>query len=368
MSFKCLERRGYYSLQRGFTLIELLVVIAIIAILIALLLPAVQQAREAARRSQCKNNLKQLGLALHNYHDSYRMFPAGSYIATNNGVIDGVEGRDGAWSWQAMVLPYLEQAPLYKKLNPGPVEVQDAVANASTLAEMQKPISVFRCPSDVAPDLNSYLLLPDGNGSDRDCGSDCEEVATSNYVGMNHSNNLERVNANGMFVWADNRGGGGTLADNRITKIRIRDVTDGLSNTIAVGERAWELDDASGGKKGLHAGVVFGANGNTDISDTNSNEGLIYNMGTARFEINCITTFCERGFSSLHVGGAQFLLGDGAVVFISENVDHVRNYNTTSNPGATSYHDGSTEISNGYVDGVYERLAAINDGGVVGEF
>lgn len=101
--------------RRGFTLIELLVVIAIIAVLIALLLPAVQQAQEAARRTQCKNNIKQLGLALHNYHDVYRTFPTG-WIAVENGRHNAHEGLNGA-GWGSMILPYLDQAPLYQKFN-----------------------------------------------------------------------------------------------------------------------------------------------------------------------------------------------------------------------------------------------------------
>ena len=99
------------TMKRGFTLIELLVVIAIIAILIALLLPAVQQAREAARRSQCKNNMKQIGLALHNYHDVYNTFPPGYVGQTDVSILAGY----GLWSWSALILPYIDQAPLYNQ-------------------------------------------------------------------------------------------------------------------------------------------------------------------------------------------------------------------------------------------------------------
>ena len=117
--------------KRGFTLIELLVVIAIIAILIALLLPAVQQAREAARRSQCKNNLKQMGLALQNYHDTHRVFPI-SHGDTGN-----------SFGWRASVLPNIDQAPLYNKIN-----FSENIINTDNLEVARTPLPVYRCPSD----------------------------------------------------------------------------------------------------------------------------------------------------------------------------------------------------------------------------
>lgn len=119
--------------SRGFTLIELLVVIAIIAILIALLLPAVQQAREAARRTQCKNNLKQIGLAMHNYHDIFNTLPPG-YISRFPNVI--VSGEQGLYSWGAMILPQVEQANLYSVLNVGNTPLQTNVGLAAGLAAL----------------------------------------------------------------------------------------------------------------------------------------------------------------------------------------------------------------------------------------
>ncbi len=355
-----MPRSPVVAARHGFTLIELLVVIAIIATLVAILLPAVQQAREAARRSTCKNNLKQLGIALHNYHDTYNAFPAGLYPATNNGALAGTEGRDGAWGWAAMLLPFVEQAPLYDALRPGPNQLQDAVGNASLLALMQTPIALFRCPSDSAPDTNNQRKVPSTatGAGDANCTTNCEEIATSNYLGVLNSNNNNRTNANGMFIWGDNQ------ASNTITIRRMRDVTDGLSNTIAIGERAWELNNpALGTKELLYAGVIFGANGNTEL--TGSAQGMVYTLGATRTAINCVDgqvanpDVCERGFSSLHKGGAQFVLGDGSVRFISENINHVRN-GIGTNPGT------STSIDN--VDGTYERLACINDGTVMGEF
>ena len=137
------------SRRRGFTLIELLVVIAIIAVLIALLLPAVQQAREAARRSQCTNNLKQIGLALHNYHDVYNTFPAG-YID------QGVAANRGHYSWTSAILPYIDQAPLSNLMRVGDVPLSTNLTN--NLTAMQTPLSGFACPSNPAPSLNDAAL------------------------------------------------------------------------------------------------------------------------------------------------------------------------------------------------------------------
>ena len=324
--------------KRGFTLIELLVVIAIIAILIALLLPAVQQAREAARRIQCRNNLKQLGLALHNYHDAYNCFPPGH--GNSGGIQFGQsfdnEGTSANWGWGAHLLPYVDQAALFNRLNVGNIGLDFAVANPSLLQEMQKPLPAFRCPSDTAPDLNTDQLVPSGDtGENDDCtGGTCQPLATSNYVAANDTDNLEGNNWNGMFgrVYA-------TASGDTARCTRIRDITDGTSNTVAVGERAWEL----GGVR-LQAAVVFGTNGD---NDNDNNRGLNYVMATGGRRINDTCDTCDRGFSSLHEGGAHFLLADGSVRFITENINH----------------DLSPAI-----DSLYEYLVAIADGNVVSDF
>ena len=151
--------------RRGFTLIELLVVIAIIAILIALLLPAVQQAREAARRTQCKNNLKQLGLAMHNYHDVHRAFPMGwvndfsSRSPTENGS-DTIDGHFGAtddvaqWAWSVYLLPFIDQAPAFESLGVNTLRGSQAITVAASRDIMTSPFPSFRCPSDSGQDIN----------------------------------------------------------------------------------------------------------------------------------------------------------------------------------------------------------------------
>lgn len=324
--------------RRGFTLIELLVVIAIIAILIALLLPAVQQAREAARRSQCRNNLKQIGLALHNYHDIHRMFPYGHGDDGRVGGWSGNEGSASNWSWGTHLLPYLDQGPLFDKLKVnGPME--QALADPVRLALMQTPLAAFRCPTSAGPDLNDQHLLPNGSGGGgANCNPSggCEETALSNYVGINDSRGLVRTSWNGSFGRGFPTGGCGNCTARGVS---LRDITDGSSNTLAVGERAYEIRG-----RNLKAAVIFGTNGDTGSSN---GQGQIYSMAGGEWPINCTTGNCERGSSSEHTGGAHFLVGDGAVRFVSENIHH-RNDNA--------------------INSLYEYLFGRSDGNPVGEF
>ena len=313
--------------KSGFTLIELLVMIAIIAILVALLLPAVQQAREAARRTQCKNNLKQMGLALHNYHDVHQIFPALSYTGQN-------EDFGSNYGWGTYILPFIDQGPLFNVLAPNmPNLLEQAVAaNGPALAAMRTPLAAFRCPSDPGPDLNDIYLIADGTTA-------TTQLATSNYVASNHTQNVERTNAAGFFVNSQQ------VANNDVRRRRIRDITDGTSNTLAVGERAYLLNGQV-----LNAGSVFGFVGNDDarLSSTPPT-GFVGVAGSGRDAINSTNGDSSRqSFSSLHTGGAQFVLADGSVRFISENIDHV--------------------INSGTVQSTFQRLIAVNDGQTIGEY
>lgn len=328
--------------RRGFTLIELLVVIAIIAILVALLLPAVQQAREAARRSQCKNNLKQLGLALYNYEGTSGVFPYGSGKESG-----GKEGKVANWGWGAMILPFVDQTPLYDALDVGNKRLHQQIKDPVTLALMQKPLSGFRCPSSIAPALNTDHQLSDGStsGTKSDCSKKCEPTSTSNYIGVNNSNRIERDGNNGMFTLAQNSNGKNCRGHKGVQKRAryVRDVTDGLSNTLMVGERAWQLNNFS-----LKAAVIFGINGDDDDKNNKSvDKGLTYVLGGGKYRINSTGTKSPMGFSSAHTGGRHFLVADGAVRFISENIDH------------------RTDCA---VNSLYERLIAVDDGGKLDAF
>jgi len=331
--------RLFQKSRAGFTLIELLVVIAIIAVLIALLLPAVQQAREAARRSQCKNNLKQLGLAMHNYHDVHQCFPGVSYDNENNG---GDENIHASYSWSVFLFPYLEQTAAYNLLSPGaPRRMHDAINDAVLRQVMQTPMPMFRCPSDTGPVLNNHYPINNGTGT----ATARVDIATSNYVGVSSAGDIRRDNTNGTFV------SGTPVNGNRYSVRGMRDMTDGTSNTMMIGERAFKL-----GAVELGAATIFGHNGNSDIEGNHDySNGFISVVAGGKTHINevalcgagCNDVDGRQGFASVHTGGAHFLGGDGSVHFISQNIDHRIGEAT---------------------DSLYEYLMNVADGNPVGEF
>lgn len=241
--------------RAGFTLVELLVVIAIIGILVALLLPAVQAAREAARRMQCSNNLKQIGIALHNYHDTYKSLPAG--WLTKRSAPNTCLPNENNWHWGALILPFVEQLPLHDKLQVGNITLTQAGNNATILAAMQSPVPGYRCPSDIAPDVNT------ANRKKWDTYNTAggKTQATSNYVGNNSSWALE-------FDGQLPRTAGVFVQDQ---KIAFRDVIDGTSNVVAVGERRWQVKRDNGALQTIEAAGAFGlTTANTACNDNNN--------------------------------------------------------------------------------------------------
>lgn len=298
----------------GFTLIELLVVIAIIAVLIALLLPAVQQAREAARRSQCKNNLKQIGLALHNYHDTHRTFPPG--------VIDSsaeLDARSSGWGWATFILPFIDQSTLYSSLEVSTKSLdQHRGTNLETTStsQMKTPIETYMCPSDASPNINA-------NRANNAKTNYCAVYGSFNLASSSPGNperyppfNNAHMSFNGMF------------AGN--SKIQMRDIIDGTSNTFAIGEI-----QAQGRKGGIWVGS-FGLNRWAGVVFP-TNTTLLINAAQGKTHP---TWGADHVFSSSHVGGAHFLKADGSVSFISENLN------------ATTY----------------ENLGNRRDGNVLGEY
>jgi len=354
--------------RTGFTLIELLVVIAIIAVLIALLLPAVQQAREAARRSQCKNNLKQLGLALHNYHDTFNKFPS-AFIsnAWPSAAGTGATSELTCWSWGAMILPYLEQATLYNLVQPGTIPMStNLAAGGAQATALTTPLAGFMCPSDTGPSLNdfntSYGVDPtqqtDFGTYDRRATSDGTTriaIAKSNYVGVADSGDSGTPAWNPVSygpplgLFSANSGNG------------IRNITDGTSNTLIVGERAFKFEGLNAG-----AGNALGF-GITSVGAPYAGSyarSALSIYGIPYWGINQSVTSANhqtRGFSSVHVGGAHFLLGDGSVRFISDNIDHKPN--SIAAAAGTGSHGGPA-----FVDSTFEYLLTIANGEVVGEF
>lgn len=293
--------------RNAFTLIELLVVIAIIAILVALLLPAVQQAREAARRSSCKNNLKQLGLALHNYHDVHNVLPPGylRYDYTES-TFDGP-----GWGWGAMILPQLEQGGIYDALR---MDERALTDTADILQYTQTPLSVFRCPSMPGGLYNERLMS----------SSATDGIALASYKGVFGDNNAHYNESSDdcpLVLGSCISAGNGAFSAN--SSVRFRDITDGLSNTVVVGEVPYELNgtvNSSGTdvdyKGSVWAGVSSASSrSNVAVIETLRGETSSGSISTL-YRINGTSTF---SFGSHHDGGAQFLMGDGAVRFVSEN-------------------------------------------------
>lgn len=308
--------------RAGFTLIELLVVIAIIAVLISLLLPAVQQAREAARRSQCKNNLKQLGLAVHNYHDAANSLPLGS-----------IAPWSGATSWRFSLLPYLDQANAYHKVgmstypnfyptpNTSPHTIADV--NQYTVPLIGLVMQVYSCPSSTLPAVYEYNANYKGIGTQ-----------FIKYVGImgaypdpisTRSANVSYLNQNGGYMTSN-----GSLLQNEVT--RFRDITDGLSNVIVIAEQSGNPRSIT--RTANYTGGWCGSSSNKTVAGLNgppATTGSVFSSGlTSVYHRPNPTSVGAEGnndydfntpLSSFHTGGVHVLLNDGSVRFLSENSD-----------------------------------------------
>ena len=320
-------------LRRGFTLIELLVVIAIIAILVALLLPAVQQVREAARKSQCQDHLHNIAVALANYEGSLGIFPPGVIPPIGAPTTQATARYDG-WAWGAFLLPFIEQKPTYDLANLGRGEPMGLHLDDACDVD----IAMYRCPSDTGPEKNDKHW---GAGDGTPTISPANAIAMSNYVAMHAHRQHDSINWN-LIRSDDNANFSGAfgLMSNR----RMRDIMDGPSQVIAVSERAYMLSGVT-----MYAAVWAGC------VRSNHDDCIDEVLGALRAPINA-TTFGknerQQSISSQHPGGVQAVLFDGQVRFLSENIDFVMN--GTSNTSA--------------IDSVLERLVGIQDAQVVGSF
>lgn len=374
------------AVRAGFTLVELLVVIAIIGMLVALLLPAVQSAREAARRAKCQSNLKNIALALQNYHSAKNRFPVGFLSQPEN-----VE----AWTWSTFLLPYLEEQAIYDRLSPSDTFVAPvsgtrtskrnladlfiaAKTNAKELEPVQAALAIFRCPSDKTPDL-----VPNDTSTLATRTQDLEKwerhfkgkyskqlapqflPSASNYLGVKGMINagchgdgdetsgwtpeMPRCANNGVF-WGN-------------SKVSIKTITDGTSKTFLVGER-----DAF-----CLAGTWIGVR-NPYGPDMHSS---LWALGHVGIKLNYPSSgdhnTCTEGFSSRHPGGAFFAFCDGSVKFVSDdinsdtllgvNLENCWVKHATNASKNCKAENGSQRI------GIYQRLGWINDGLVIdGDF
>lgn len=315
--------------RRAFTLIELLVVIAIIAVLIALLLPAVQQAREAARRTQCKNNLKQFGLALQNYHDTHSVFPVGAFIHRYpQGVYkpgSNLSAVGTGLSWHCMILPYIDQANLYNNFNYLYGHFNDPPSNRAAAAAQILP--AWLCPSG-----NQFV----STHRDEDSPNGTQAKGT-HYYGIMGPKGINTTTGR-AYAWTTdtaNYGGGGyggfALEGSlrRALTTRIRDITDGTSNTLMVGEISW---NAANFMRTWIRGCTFAA----CVPIKNLNTGI--NLTP----YNGATNFNDVSFGSQHTGGCHFTLCDGSVRFLSQNI------NFSVYQGLGSVAGGETNVSTAF--------------------
>jgi prepilin-type N-terminal cleavage/methylation domain-containing protein/prepilin-type processing-associated H-X9-DG protein len=280
--------------RRAFTLIELLIVIAIIGILLGLLLPAVQAARESARRTECANHLKQLGVALVNYHDAHSRLPSGFVSSVSSSGVDTGPG----WGWAALSLPYLEETSLWTTLDfRQPIESPNNVAR-------KRLIPGLLCPSNdlVEPTWPAEVRDAAGNPVSLVC-----EVAFAAYVGMMGSTDAGS-SGDGLFF--------------RNSHVRFRDITDGCAQTIAIGERAYRLGE------GTWVGAVTGAmmfpdddEGEIAVPHLKPSSAMVLSHAGLGNGPNSPTSEINQ-FYSLHSGGANYVFADGHVAFLPETIDY----------------------------------------------
>lgn len=334
--------------RRGFTLVELLVVIAIIGVLVSLLLPAVQAAREAARRSQCQNSLKQLGIAMHNYHDVFRFYPSGWIdVDQRKSQFDTTDHE--SWGWTALMLPYIEQQALHTSLGVTKGNLWENIINTTDpnyRAYIEQPLKILMCPSDTGFE-GAGQVVP---ARDFDAGTGASmkgwqqfQPGVSNYMGnFGHRSILGQNATPHPTVMQQNTG-----VFWRNSRVNSASIIDGLSNTVAIGER-----ESRNGRSGAWVGVMNPRGGN-------QRSGTLV-VGTSRVKQNQPegpqpfrwndNQGCGSGFTSLHPNGAQYVFCDGSVHFLTDSIGFQW-------PQRGNDLDANEDQDNG----LYQRLLSRND-------
>jgi prepilin-type N-terminal cleavage/methylation domain-containing protein len=328
-SWQSYRRKGAISFK-GFTLVELLVVIAIIGILVALLLPAVQAAREAARRMQCTNNLKQMGIALHNYHDTYKTFPPGGIECGGavNGPCNGTYGRRQLTTWTLCILPFMEQQPLYDQYNFNLGNTDPANA-----AVCQTNIPAYVCPSDTRTDI-AARPASGPHRFDYAPGTYRSVSGVTRRRGGPHFDEPQSLNAADRGLLHVVYGNGA-----RWSTERMADVIDGTANTLMIGEYASTPCPRAGGmSNGRCRRATFWAYTYTSYNQSSITAGSPTAFGVPNYD-DCVynsgahSNDCKRAFASLHPGIVNFALVDGSVRGIPITVDRVLLANTATISG-----------------------------------
>lgn len=328
--------------RTGFTIIELLVVIGTIGILIALSLPAISNVRERSRALQCVNNLRQIGLALHNYHEIHSLLPPG-VIAKKN-LDTGLWNGDAGWTWSAFLLPHLDQHTLYGTLRiGGSLDAGSAFSRPDLEFALESPLSIFRCPLDDGPLLHESMGNPD-------IGTAGVFAPLSNYVGASTSKVIRKAEYKSRY-YED-----GSFYVN--SSVRHTGIVDGMSNTIAVSERCYQMGEfkyfaanplAAKDPAEAWAGRMTWFSLRNKINDTTD----VFHEG-GKF-----TEAIQESLASHHAGGVNALMHDGSVRFISETIEH---------DGTIEDVDGHKHVLGGAVDSALERLVAIADKQIIGGF